>query len=44
MRLSYPRSKYSNVRTEIDGIKFASRHEATRYVELKYMEVRRAGR
>ena len=27
--------------TEIDGIKFASQHEAYRYVELKYME--RAG-
>lgn len=38
MRLSYPRSKYSNVKTEIDGIKFASRHEAMRYVELKYLE------
>ena len=30
--------KYHNEQTEIDGIKFASRHEATRYVELKYME------
>ena len=34
-------SKYQNRRTEIDGITFASKHEATRYVELKYME--RAG-
>ena len=38
MRLSYPRSKYSNVKTEIDGIVFASKHEAMRYVELKYLE------
>lgn len=30
--------KYHNEQTEINGIKFASRHEATRYVELKYME------
>lgn len=34
-------NKYGNARTEIDGITFASRHEANRYVELKYME--RAG-
>jgi hypothetical protein len=34
-------SKFGNQKTEIDGIVFASRHEATRYVELRYME--RAG-
>ena len=34
-------NKFQNVPTEIDGIKFASRHEASRYIELKYME--RAG-
>lgn len=34
-------SKYGAIKTEIDGITFASRKEATRYVELKYME--RAG-
>lgn len=34
-------NKYGNEKTEVDGIKFASRHEAKRYVELKYME--RAG-
>lgn len=34
-------SKYKAIKTEIDGITFASRKEATRYVELKYME--RAG-
>lgn len=34
-------SKYRNSRTEVDGITFASKHEATRYIELKYME--RAG-
>lgn len=31
------RSKYKAVRTEIDGIKFASKHEAKRYQELKLM-------
>ena len=31
-------SKYQNTRTEIDGIKFASRHEASRYAELKMLE------
>ena len=31
-------NKFGNKRTEVDGIKFASRHEANRYVELKYME------
>ena len=31
-------NKFRNERTEIDGIKFASRHEANRYIELKYME------
>jgi len=35
------RSKYRNVRTEVDGIKFASRAEAKRYQELKILE--RAG-
>lgn len=34
-------AKYQNVKTEIDGITFASRHEASRYAELKLME--RAG-
>ena len=34
-------SKYHSVKTEIDGITFASKHEARRYIELKYME--RAG-
>lgn len=34
-------NKYRAKKTEIDGIVFASKHEATRYVELKYME--RAG-
>ena len=31
-------NKFGNQRTEVDGIKFASKHEANRYVELKYME------
>lgn len=30
--------KYGNVKTEIDGIKFDSKHEAYRYVELKYLQ------
>lgn len=34
-------TKYGNVKTTIDGITFDSKHEATRYCELKYME--RAG-
>ena len=34
-------TKYGNVRTTIDGIEFDSKHEATRYCELKYLE--RAG-
>lgn len=40
--MSYQRGrqtfKYGNVKTVVDGIKFDSKHEATRYVELKYME------
>ena len=34
-------TKYGNVKTTIDGITFDSKHEATRWCELKYME--RAG-
>lgn len=34
-------SKYGAVRTEVDGIKFASKREAKRYGELKLLE--RAG-
>lgn len=40
--MSYQRGrqtfKYGNIKTVVDGIKFDSKHEATRYVELKYME------
>ena len=32
------RSKYNAKRTEVDGIKFASRAEAARWVDLKQME------
>ena len=32
------RSKYFNVRTEVDCIKFASKAEAKRYQELKLMQ------
>jgi len=32
------RSKYGAVRTEVDGIKFASKAEARRYGELKLLE------
>lgn len=35
-------SKYRNVRTEVDGITFASKAEARRYQELKLLE--RAGK
>jgi len=31
-------NKYGAKKVDIDGIKFDSRHEAYRYVELKYME------
>lgn len=31
-------SKYGAQKTEVDGITFASKHEAHRFVELKYME------
>lgn len=34
-------NKYKNQKIQIDGITFASKHEANRYCELKYME--RAG-
>ena len=30
--------KYGNQKTEVDGISFDSRHEANRYIELRYME------
>ena len=36
------RSKYGAIRTEVDGIKFASKREAKRYGELKLLE--RAGK
>ena len=32
------RSKYRNVRTVIDGFKFSSKKESSRYVELKYLQ------
>lgn len=32
------RHKYKAVRTEVDGIKFASKKEAARYVNLKLLE------
>ena len=35
------RSKYGAVKTQVDGITFASKREAARYVELKQLE--RAG-
>jgi hypothetical protein len=38
---SEPNSKWHNVRTTLDGITFASKHEAERYAELKIE--RRAG-
>jgi len=31
-------SKYRNVKTEVDGIKFASKREAVRYSQLKLLE------
>lgn len=35
-------SKYGAIRTEIDGITFASKREAARYQELKLMECAKA--
>ena len=32
------RSKYGNHETIVDGIRFDSRHEAHRWIELRYME------
>lgn len=34
------KSKYSNVKTVVDGIKFDSKREALRYITLKMSEVR----
>jgi hypothetical protein len=34
----YPRSKYGAKATEVEGIRFASRLEAARYVELRTLE------
>ena len=34
----YQKSKYYNKKTEVDGITFDSKHEAHRWVELKYLE------
>ncbi len=33
----FAKSKYSNIQTQIDGIKFDSRKEAKRYMELSLM-------
>lgn len=32
------KSKYGAVKTEVDGITFASKHEASRYLELRLLE------
>jgi len=32
------KSKYHNIRTEVDGVKFASKKEAKRYGELKMLQ------
>ena len=32
------RSKYGAIKTEVDGIKFDSKHEASRYKELRLLE------
>ena len=34
----YQKSKFHNKKTEVDGITFDSKHEAHRWVELKYLE------
>lgn len=38
MSWGFRRSKYNAVRTEVDGIKFASKGEARRYSELKILQ------
>lgn len=32
------RNKYGNIKTEVDNVKFDSKHEAIRYKELKLLE------
>ncbi len=39
IRLNKIRHKYSAKRTELDGIKFASKKEARRYEELKLLQI-----
>ena len=34
----FRRNKYGNQKTKVDGILFDSKHEAMRWIELKYME------
>lgn len=34
----FPRSKYRNIKTEIDGLKFDSRKEAGRWLELSLLQ------
>lgn len=36
-RVKYKLSKYKNIKTVVDGIKFASKREAARYCELKLL-------
>lgn len=36
--IEHKKSKYGAVKTEIDGIKFDSKHEASRYRELRLLE------
>lgn len=36
--MTWRRSKFGAVRTEVDGIKFASKAEAARWIELKRLE------
>lgn len=35
---AHPMSKYHNIKTEVDGIKFDSKREASRYCELKLLQ------
>lgn len=39
MALAAKRSKYGAVKTVVDGITFASKREAARYVELRQLEI-----
>lgn len=38
VRMAFGRSKYRNIKTEIDGLKFDSKREANRWLELSMLQ------